>query len=183
MTLSLTNNQVNWPEAKQLQWEINCKCYPDSVQPEQEHLRVFSGALGDSAVRKRQEDNARHYTLTADKARFRTLNWKQDRCHSFPEQDPRNGCIWKTLWLETLPRVQRFVGFASPIKETFAKPSPTVSHGHGLIVHVQRVLVLCQAVRSDFQPYFTTVKGGAREGGLNSLIPLDSITFWHGCIP
>lgn len=86
MTFSLTNNRVNWPEAKQLQWEINCKCYPDSVQPEQEHLRVFSGALGDSAVRKRQEDNARHYTLTADKARFRTLNWKQDRCHSFPEQ-------------------------------------------------------------------------------------------------
>lgn len=101
----------------------------------------------------------------------------------FPWTDPRNGCIWKTLWLETLPCVQRFVGFASPIKETFAKPSPTVSHGHGLIVHVQRVLVLCQAVRSDFQPYFTTVKGGAREGGLNSPIPLDSITFWHGCIP
>lgn len=62
-------------------------------------------------------------------------------------------------------------------------PLPAVSPGHGPIVRALRVLVLCQAARSDFQPYFTTVKGGAREGGLNSLIPLDSITFWHGCIP
>lgn len=65
----------------------------------------------------------------------------------------------------------------------FANPSPVLSHGHGLVVRAQRVFVLCQAFGSDLQPYFTTVKGGAREGGLNSLIPLDSITFWHGCIP
>lgn len=86
MTLPLANNRVNQPEAKQLQWEINWKCYPDSVWLEQEHSLGFSGALGDLAVRKRQEDNARHCTLTANKARHCTPNWKQDRCRSFPEQ-------------------------------------------------------------------------------------------------
>lgn len=86
MTLSLVYNRVNQPEAKQLQREIHWKCYPDSVWLEQEHSLGFSGALGDSAVRKRWEDNATHSTLTADKVRRCTPNWKQDRCHSFPEQ-------------------------------------------------------------------------------------------------
>lgn len=86
MTLSLANNRVNQPEAKQLQWEVDWKCSPDGVWLEQEHSLGFSGALGDLAVRKRQEDNARHCTLTANKAGLCTPNWKQDRCHSFPEQ-------------------------------------------------------------------------------------------------
>lgn len=41
MTLPLANNGVNQPEAKQLQWEINWKCYPDSVGLEQEHPPEF----------------------------------------------------------------------------------------------------------------------------------------------
>lgn len=53
MTLSLANNRVNQPEAKQLQWEVDWKCSPDSVWLEQEHSLGFSGALGDLAVRKR----------------------------------------------------------------------------------------------------------------------------------
>lgn len=86
MTLSLANNRVNQPEAMQLQREINCKCYPDSVWLEQEHSLGFSGALAEWAVRKWQEDNARHLTLTAEEARCCIPNWKHGRCHAFPEQ-------------------------------------------------------------------------------------------------